>query len=632
MRQVMLSILCCLGSGPWLAESAGCTEPTAPRPYQTYYVAPDGDDDSPGTLERPFATLERARIAVSSANATMTGDIVVYLREGEYFLGQPLTLLAADSGANGHDVIYASHPGEQATLHGAIEIGGWQVHDVQRNIWSAEVPRGTRTRQLYIGGRRATRARSEDGQLIWSVAGTDRFTSQPVLGEAAASDLEFVFTGAASGARAWVELRCRGHSTEQGEWEMVAPCFANALSQDASPGLRVPTSVENGYALMDAPGEWYLDSAQGRIYYLPRAEEMLDAHFVARAPVTERLLQGRDLAHVRFRDLRFRHATWMGAEDESGFVSEQADSLLIGNPATRQPVPANIDFQNSHHIAFEGNAFSQLGSTALSFDVLSTNVTISANDFTDISGSGLRLGALASPSLDTEYNAAAHVVRDNVVTHVGVEYRGSIGILVGCVSDVEISHNEIAHLPYTALSLGWGWGERPCGRSNRVAHNLIHHYTQVLSDGGGVYTLSPQGSSRKDRTLISQNYIHDGMNPYAAIYLDEGSSWITAESNVIAKVPWWLLINGTSTPEFIGNHHITVQDNYYDAGECQNNLHPARECLTDASGNALYFSNNGPSGSAGPVSAASIIAAAGPAPSEMALQHRGEHALRAPPP
>ena len=36
----------------------------------TFYVAPDGDDSNPGSKERPFATLSRARDAVRKLKKT----------------------------------------------------------------------------------------------------------------------------------------------------------------------------------------------------------------------------------------------------------------------------------------------------------------------------------------------------------------------------------------------------------------------------------------------------------------------------------------------------------------------------------------------------------------------------------
>lgn len=52
-------------------------EPPPPPAVADYWVAPSGDDSSPGTLEQPFRTIQRA------ANAVVAGDTVV-VRDGTY--------------------------------------------------------------------------------------------------------------------------------------------------------------------------------------------------------------------------------------------------------------------------------------------------------------------------------------------------------------------------------------------------------------------------------------------------------------------------------------------------------------------------------------------------------------------
>ena len=68
------------------------------------YVAPDGDDNNPGTLALPLRTVGKARDMVRSLNAAMTGDINVILRGGTYPQASTLAFTSADSGNNGYYV------------------------------------------------------------------------------------------------------------------------------------------------------------------------------------------------------------------------------------------------------------------------------------------------------------------------------------------------------------------------------------------------------------------------------------------------------------------------------------------------------------------------------------------------
>jgi len=99
-------------------------------------------------------------------------------------------------------------------------------------------------------------------------------------------------------------------------------------------------------------------------------------------------------------------------------------------------------------------------------------------------------------------------------------------------------------LPYTGVSVGWMWWdprqraeprETPC-RANMVIDNHIHHVMQVLSDGGGIYTLGLQPGS-----VLRGNVIHDilrnaGRAESNGMFLDQGSGDLLIENNVIYNV------------------------------------------------------------------------------------------------
>ena len=103
------------------------------------YVDPvAGRDSDPGTRTRPFRTLTVAQATARAAAAGATGDLHVWLRGGTYDCSHgPLSFTSADSGRNGHRVVYEAFPGEAVDLSGGRWIGGWTVHDARRRIWSA---------------------------------------------------------------------------------------------------------------------------------------------------------------------------------------------------------------------------------------------------------------------------------------------------------------------------------------------------------------------------------------------------------------------------------------------------------------------------------------------------------------
>ena len=124
---------------------------------------------------------------------------------------------------------------------------------------------------------------------------------------------------------------------------------------------------------------------------------------------------------------------------------------------------------------------------------------------------------------------------NNLVTDIGTDYEGSVGIAAGYPRDILIACNEIANAPYSGISVGYGWSDKDNAmRHNRILYNEIHDTSSALCDAGGIYTLSKQPDSE-----IIGNYIHDINLPDGAdyatsgIYMDEQTAGFTVKNNVI---------------------------------------------------------------------------------------------------
>jgi hypothetical protein len=122
------------------------------------YVSPTGSDGNPGTAAAPVQTLGKAQSLVRALNQNMSADVTVVLEDGFYRMTSPLTLTAADSGTNGHTVIWQAASGATPVLSGGQQVTGWTLHDSANNIWSAPVATGADSRQLYVDGALAPRA------------------------------------------------------------------------------------------------------------------------------------------------------------------------------------------------------------------------------------------------------------------------------------------------------------------------------------------------------------------------------------------------------------------------------------------------------------------------------------------
>jgi len=150
--------------------------------------------------------------------------------------------------------------------------------------------------------------------------------------------------------------------------------------------------------------------------------------------------------------------------------------------------------------------------------------------FTDISGDGVEIGNVDMPQASGASQTTGVNVTDNHVYGIGVEYHGAVGIFVGYAANSNISHNQVDHVPYSGISLGWGgWPDKRnkpttpnFSHDNTVSNNLVYDFMQVLSDGGGVYTQGVTGSSLSDGEHVSGNVIHDQLAWGRALQSDDG--------------------------------------------------------------------------------------------------------------
>ncbi|MCK5173666.1 MAG: hypothetical protein KAR47_09755, partial [Planctomycetes bacterium] len=142
------------------------------------YVATDGNDNNPATIDQPIATLEKARDTVRSLLATgAVNDIEVIIRHGKYSLDQTLVLGLQDSAKKGQTITYKAYPGEDVVITSAKNIANWKrlkktakgiAKAAKGNLWIADLPTVKSGqwyfRTLYDGDVRLQRAKSETFQ------------------------------------------------------------------------------------------------------------------------------------------------------------------------------------------------------------------------------------------------------------------------------------------------------------------------------------------------------------------------------------------------------------------------------------------------------------------------------------
>lgn len=506
-----------------------------------FFVSPAGDDANPGTVEKPFRSLVRARDAVRAmkkeAGGTLRQPVTVFLRDGAHSITEPLVLGPEDSGTADCPVTFAAYQGEQAVIDGGRTITGWRK---EGKFWVAEIPSVKdgkwSFRQLYVNGESRPRARTPNAGFL-KVAGCPEGTPKTVHYHTDCQSFEFKPGDIRSD---WTNIE---------DVEVIVYHFwtdSHLPIQKIDPESRVVTFahkagkvftddftedgaryiVENVFEALDGPGEWYLNRKTGRIFYLPKpGEDPAKLEFTAPVATAHIEIKGqpaerRFVEHICFRDLTFRHAHFQlprgNSNDQQGSAS----------------VAAAIRLEGARSCGFENCRITNLGTFAFDLKKGCSGNLFRGNEIGHVAGGGFRVdggGFSESPLTRTFGNR----ITDNRLHHYGEDYPSAVGILLMQTEGNAVAHNEISHGRYTGISIGWQWGyQRSISRDNLVEFNHIHDIGQgLLSDMGGIYTLGVSPG-----TVLRNNLIHDvDANQYGGwgIYHDEGSSHLLVENNIV---------------------------------------------------------------------------------------------------
>ena len=573
MKKLFLTAICILCSH-WLLAGE-------------IWISPKGSDFNDGTRQSPKATLtsalRQAREWRRTEDNRIQGGITIYMEGGTYAFHEPVFIRPEDSGTKESPTTIRSVGDEKVILSGGISINGWKK---QGKVWVADVPvfngRPLDFRQLWVNGKKAVRARDvedfEKMNRICSVDEKNEILYVPAVsirrlidnkGNLKAKYAEMVLH------QMWCVANLRIRSVEvQGDSAAIRFHQPESRIQFEHPWPRPMVTTDghnsafyltNACELQDVPGEWYHDMDARKVYYYPReGEKMQEAEVIVPAVETLVRVEGtvdRPVCHIRFEKITFSYTTWM-RPSEKGHVPLQAGMYLtdgyridpkmqrnylnhpldnqgwLGRPAAAVRVVA------ARQIDFERCRFEHLGSTGLDYEEAVQGGVVRGCLFRDIAGNGLLVGSFSPAAHETHlpYDPAdrrevctQQHINNCYFTEIGNEDWGCLAIAAGYVGDVNIEHNEISEVPYSGISLGWGWTQTVnCMRNNRVHANLIHHYAKHMYDVAGIYTLGSQPKSYVTENCVHSiykpGYVHDP-NHWFYLYTDEGSSFITVRDN-----------------------------------------------------------------------------------------------------
>lgn len=540
-----------------------------------FYVSTEGSDNWSGTLanpneqgtDGPFATLERARNAVRNLKKRKSENILVYIREGVYKLNETIVFGLEDSGEGESTITYVAYPNENPIFSSGKEIKGWKKvtrdlpglpNKAKGNVWEANVSDKFLT--LYDDEGMLPRAQSKGIITEEGKNGRNRlqFPEGFLKNWSNVTDVEIKVRP----HHAWIVNMLPLESVDEATGTATTSIDAT-YAMNILHFLKTTENcwVENVLEALDEPGEWALNSGEGKVYLWPRNESKVVAPQLIELIRVEGKIDKEGSKDIPVRNLHFKGLTFKHGER---YTLTPNDAGLQHDWDMFDKENALVRFRGTENCVIEQCHFLDSGSGAIRVDLYGMNNKISSNHIEHLGGGGILLAGYGPGTKDVNKK---NIVYNNNIHNIGEIYWHSPGIFVWQSGENKITNNLIHHTDYTAIILSGCmtdfFAKKGNGRElvrtlrrfempefekglsleevlpylhttdNIVEYNEIHHAMERLGDGNAIYI---RGSGKGNH--IRRNYIHHmvaDMIMQAAIRTDGGQTGTFITENVIYK-------------------------------------------------------------------------------------------------
>ena len=601
-------------------------------PY-TYYVDAQAKDGGDGSASHPFKTIKQAqeKVRIIPIEDRASSNAQVIIKDGIYYIDETLEFSEEDSYAS-----YVAESGANPILCGGDLIEGkWT--DEGNGIYSIPYNRDKKLRSLYVNGKRcymtSKTIQGMGSTGTWSVtkdsaswawedveakSGVKLFTKELDANTRNQDDIELMTQTTWNTTIVCVDSLEKAGGSVIANLQMPYAAIAQNLTSSNAYKFTGQNTIYNVFEWLDKEGEFYFDKTAKKLYYKPREGENLKKATVI-APKVETIIniEGTDKDHkvkgLTFSGLKFAYTDWnlveidgshgratnQGAANMVNLYNENSDGTVFHNSIYRayDVGPATVMMQSVDNITFNNNVICHTGNDAISMPNDVTNVKADGNIIYDIAGTSLLIGhpqhmyigdkgstkGIYSDKELYDVNKEALCekieITNTYISDIGILFAGNPGVMIYAGKDIAFEHNIVQNVPYSGISIGWGWwnmngnidsvvpGEPMACTSNiKVLSNKFLNSLTILSDGGAIYTLGAM-----EGTKISNNYIKDvavgvakvDVDKIRGIHLDEGSAYIYGEKNVIDVDVRFACIDCGLWGSVNGSQHDNDWDNNY---------------------------------------------------------------------
>ncbi len=429
-----------------------------------YFISTEGKDMNLGSIEAPFASLEKALEEARKES----GEVTLFLREGTYRLQKTVVLTKTDGNRN-KALNIRSYPGEKVVISGGQKLDlDWKPY--KKGIMCAKIEGQVQMDMLLVNGeiRHMARYPNYDEQAI-------RFngTSAEATAPSRVKQWKHPETGYlhAMHRSDWGDFHYRITGKDDKNQLVLEGGWQNNRQSGLHPDNRM---VENIFEELDAPGEWFFDTEESVLYYYPIEGENMEKA-VVETPQLKHLFEIRGteadpVMNIRLDGLQLTQTmrTFM----------ERYEPLLRSDWTIYRG--AAVFMEGTERCSLSDCDLYNLGGNAVFFSKYNRNAEVSGSHFTNIGASAICFvgdpQCVRSPIfeyslfvpfdlLDREKGSKGNnypsncVVKDNLIHKIGLFEKQITGIELSMSQSIIISHNSIYDTPRAGINVSEGtWG------------------------------------------------------------------------------------------------------------------------------------------------------------------------------
>ena len=557
-----------------------------------FYVAPDGSDYAPGTLEKPFATIVRARDALRRLK-DKDRDITVYLRGGTYYISETIVFSNLDSALPGKTITYAAYRDEEPIISSGQKITGFKKlkkapkslpEAAGGKVFVADLPEtiggNWRFRTLYNGEEPLPRASSEGFEPTtycpkpglkyrWADRNTLHFPQGELKNWPNLDDIEILIRPTAQWLVNFLPLASVDEEKLEAKTAVLGTYYLGDLGGSHYEGVN-SCWVENVIDFLDKPGEWALDTHKGKLYLWPKTKRPKNIF----APALRELIRVEGINAIDgdndkpVTGIIFKGLTFTGTDRdvwtvESKGIQHDWDMYDTDNAALR--------FRGAKDCSVKNCTFRNAGSSAIRADLYAQNISITGNTIRRMGGTGILLSGYGPGTKDVNKH---NEIIDNDISKCGELWLHAPAIFIWQSGENIARNNRIHDLPYDAIVISgvrpryfgifdpvkWlpeyedfkdlkdlrenmltiRWDEvghpKTAAEARRFAHarnnviqdNELHDVMQKLGDGNAIYY-----SCAGEGNAIHRNLIYNSRRAVTEIRFDDDQEESYVTENIV---------------------------------------------------------------------------------------------------